>query len=519
MRPVALLLLCLATCAGLGAVGAAQQPRLRMQPITVSAAPAEGAANGGLGPSSGPERFSGYFKLNRTYDAHMFFFYFQARVEPENAPVVLWMTGGPGCSSELAVFFENGPWNINKDLTLTETKYGWDAHAHMIFVDQPINTGFSYSEDPRDRCYDEACVSNDMVDFLSEFFKARPELQDREFFVTGESYAGHYVPAVASRVFHASRSGEVVPPINLQGLAIGNGLTDPAIQYGAYSDYALMNGLIGQGMHSSLKMLYPVCRLALNICDGLDWSFECLLAVEVCQITQFAPIMAVNPDMNVYDIRKKCEGPLCYREFEILDDFLNQDSVRKELGVGDREWEACNMDVHSDMMADWGHNFDTVLPELLAAGVRVMIYVGDQDLICNWVGNKQWVDALPWAGAARWSAAAEKPWIVRGKQAGTVQAVGPLSFVRVHQAGHMVPMDQGLHGLDMITRFTRNMPLAADDDEQTASSTTSAAEEQPRPAASEVEVGLMKRGAGEQTILAGATWQIRRAQPGGHGEQ
>jgi carboxypeptidase C (cathepsin A) len=73
-----------------------------------------------------------------------------------------------------------------------------------------------------------------MVDFLGEFFKAKKQLQGRPFYVTGESYAGHYVPAVASAVYHASRSGEVEPPINLQGLAIGNGLTDPAIQYGAY---------------------------------------------------------------------------------------------------------------------------------------------------------------------------------------------------------------------------------------------------------------------------------------------
>ena len=331
----------------------------------------------------------------------------------------------------------------------------------------------------------------------------------------GESYAGHYVPAVASAVFHASKSGQLDPPVNLQGLAIGNGLTDPAIQYGAYSDYALMNGLIGQAMHDRLKMvggvgrpgwglrwrpgwglgrvvytgslqvaahaaawrgvlpaglvgqskaaagglrrcfrvspplpplpsspssplhsslppflppltvfpaqqnatpvclqLYPACRVALEVCDGLDWAFECLLAVQWCQMSQFAPVMLVNEGMNVYDIRKKCEGPLCYREcdcmctgactaaactaarsrppalahclppacslptaspllclicmacllcllclpageFEVLDRYLNQPSVRKALGVGDIEWESCNMDVHSDMMSDW----------------------------------------------------------------------------------------------------------------------------------------------------------------------
>jgi carboxypeptidase C (cathepsin A) len=472
---------------------ARDQQRLTMQPISLVGS-AAAAANG-----QGPERYSGYFKLNRTYDAHMFFFYFQARVEPdsEDTPVVLWMTGGPGCSSELAVFFENGPWNINPDdLSVSETKHGWDVHHHMIFVDQPVNTGFSYSDDDRDRCYDEECVSNDMLDFLQEFFKSVPKLQGRKFFVTGESFAGHYVPAVASHIFHATQSGEAQPPINLQGLAIGNGLTDPAIQYGAYSDYALQNKLIGPLMHSNLKLLYPACKFALELCDTLSWDFECILAVQFCQMTQFAPIMMENFQMNVYDIRKECEGALCYSEFEVLDRYLNQPSVRKALGVGDREWESCNMEVHSDFMGDWGHNYDVVLPELLSAGVRVMIYVGDQDFICNWVGNRQWVDVLPWDGSKRWAAAVEETWLVDGEEAGSVTAVDGFSFVKVAQAGHMVPMDQPKHGLDMITRFTRGEPLST-------AGPSAASSYVRRPPADQSSARL----------LPGAMWQLRRAMP------
>ncbi len=67
----------------------------------------------------------------------------------------------PPCMPALSL--PAGPWNINPDdLSLAETKYGWDVHHHMIFVDQPVNTGFSYSDDDRDRCFDEECVSSDM---------------------------------------------------------------------------------------------------------------------------------------------------------------------------------------------------------------------------------------------------------------------------------------------------------------------------------------------------------------------
>lgn len=206
-----------------------QSSRLSLHKISSQSLRATGSLQDQLLNEDGPERYSGYFKLNRTYDAHMFFFFFEAREEPETAPVVLWMTGGPGCSSELAVFYENGPWNINEDLSLSETPYGWDRAAHMIYVDQPINTGFSWSEDDRDRCYDETCVSDDMLDFLQALWAARPELEGKDFYVTGESYAGHYVPAVASRVYQASKTGEINTKINLKGLAIGNGLTDPSI--------------------------------------------------------------------------------------------------------------------------------------------------------------------------------------------------------------------------------------------------------------------------------------------------
>ncbi len=111
--------------------------RLTEQPITLP-----------LPPTNGPEpkRISGYFKLNRTHDARMFYFLFQNRKLEQQAPVVLWMTGGPGCSSELAVFFENGPFHIRKNLTLELSEYGWDNVADLIYVDQPINTGFSYSD-------------------------------------------------------------------------------------------------------------------------------------------------------------------------------------------------------------------------------------------------------------------------------------------------------------------------------------------------------------------------------------
>lgn len=96
---------------------------------------------------------------------------------------------------------------------------------------------------------------------------------------------------------------------------------------------------------------------------------------------------------------------------------------------------------------------------MLAAGIRVLIYAGDQDLICNWLGNERWVDQLNWVGSDSWIKAEEEVWSVGEEEAGSVRQVGPLSFVKVFGAGHMSPMDKPPQTLHMLTAFTRNKPL------------------------------------------------------------
>ncbi|KAI8464535.1 MAG: serine carboxypeptidase III precursor [Monoraphidium minutum] len=423
----------------------------------------EGAVSGGGVPLvDPPKRTAGYFKLNRTVDAHMFYFYYQSRARRSSDPVVLWMTGGPGCSSEIAILYENGPYGLNHNMTLFDNKWGWDVNSHMIFVDQPINTGFSWSDDPSDSVSSETVVSKDMLDFLQEFFEAHPELKDNDFFVSGESYAGHYAPAVANRVYRARELGEG-EPVNIQGVAIGNGLTMPAIQFGAYADFAQQNGLISEKTRDSINWWMPLCRWGAGLCNSYKWGWLCGLTLQYCQIAIFQRVLMAKPGVNVYDIRKECVGPLCY-DFSDADAYLNTPSVRKALGVGDRSWEECNMLVHAGFMGDFMRNFGDKLVPLLEDGIRVMIYAGDQDLICNWLGNRRWVDALEWEGKEGWAQAEERPWMVRGQQAGTVTSYDTLSFVRVYQAGHMVPMDQPEAALDMITRFTRGKSLAEDDE-------------------------------------------------------
>ncbi|KAH0904987.1 LOW QUALITY PROTEIN: hypothetical protein HID58_044490 [Brassica napus] len=388
---------------------------------------------------------AGYYKLPKSQGARMFYFFFESRKNKKDAPVVIWLTGGPGCSSELAMFYENGPFKIDKNMSLSWNEYGWDQASNLLYVDQPVGTGFSYTTDKSDIRHDEKGVSDDLYDFLQAFFAEHPKLTNNDFFITGESYAGHYIPAFAAR-----------------GFAIGNGLTNPALQYPAYPDYALEMGLITQSEHDRLKKIVPLCELSIKLC-GTDGTVSCLASYLVCN-TLFSGVINHAGGVNYYDIRKKCEGSLCY-DFSDMEKFLNLQSVRKSLGVGDIEFVSCSTSVYQAMLQDWMRNLEVGIPTLLEDGINLLVYAGEYDLICNWLGNSRWVNAMEWSGQENFKATNEVPFVVDGKEAGKLKSYGQLSFLKVHDAGHMVPMDQPEAALKMLKRWMENSLSGGDDDD------------------------------------------------------
>lgn len=393
---------------------------------------------------------AGYYQIQHSHAARMFYFFFESRNSKKD-PVVIWLTGGPGCSSEMALFYENGPFTIAKNLSLVWNEYGWDQASNLIFVDQPIGTGFSYSSDRRDIRHNEKGVSDDLYDFLQAFFTEHPEFAENDFYITGESYAGHYIPAFAARVHKGNIAKEELH-INLKGFAIGNGLTNPEIQYKAYTDYALEMGLIKEADYKRINLILPVCETAIKLC-GTDGTLSCMASYVVCN-TIFNGIMVLAGNINYYDVRKKCEGSLCY-DFSNLETLLNKRSVRDALGVGDIDFVSCSPTVYQAMLVDWMRNLEVGIPVLLEDGIKLLVYAGEYDLICNWLGNSRWVHAMEWSGQKEFVASPEVPFEVDDSQAGFLKSYGPLSFLKVHDAGHMVPMDQPKAALEMLKRWTR----------------------------------------------------------------
>jgi len=236
--------------------------------------------------------------------------------------------------------------------------------------------------------------------------------------------------------------------LNLQGVAIGNGWVDPYDQYPAYVEFALENKLISTPTYYLLKGAMKLCQGLLKTGIWPIAFFECQLSITAIMGIPFAP------NFNLYDIRKKCDSPpLCY-DFANMDKFIARDDVRAELGVAKRSWTSCNMLVHTIMLGDWVVNLQSSVTNLLANGIKVLVYSGDKDFVCNWRGGEAWTNSLPWAKTEEFKNLDYSTWNIQGKAAGEYKNIENLTFLRVYDAGHMVPMDQPSIALEMLNQFT-----------------------------------------------------------------
>ena len=156
--------------------------------------------------------------------------------------------------------------------------------------------------------------------------------------------------------------------------------------------------------------------------------------------------------MNPYDIRVPCgDNPLCY-DFSMVETWLQSRSTLDALHVtsDSSKWQSCNNKINAQFKNDWMKRFDPFVKDLLENEIRVMIYAGDVDFICNSLGNKAWTLGFDWSGKDAFNNESDKDWN-DGK--GTIRTSGGLTFLEVKEAGHMVPLDQPQAALDLLDQF------------------------------------------------------------------
>ncbi|KAM5438452.1 putative carboxypeptidase C [Microsporum ferrugineum] len=409
-----------------------------------------------LGIDPGVKQYSGYLDDNET-DKHLFYWFFESRNDPKNDPVVLWLNGGPGCSSLTGLFLELGPATIDKNLKIVPNPYSWNSNASVIFLDQPVNVGFSYSGSS---VSDTVAAGKDIYALLTLFFKQFPEYATQDFHISGESYAGHYIPVFASEILSHKNTN-----INLKSVLIGNGLTDPLTQYPQYRPMACGDGgypaVLDQGTCRSMDNSLERCLSLIETCYSSESAWVCVPAAMYCNSAIIGPYQQTG--MNPYDVRSKCEdmSSLCYPQLNTITEWLNQKSVMKALGVEVESYESCNGGINRDFLfhGDWMKPYHRLVPSLLEK-IPVLIYAGDADFICNWLGNLAWTNALEWPGHKKFAEAKMNDLKVvdnksKGKKIGQVKSSGNFTFMRIFGAGHMVPLNQPEASLEFFNRWLR----------------------------------------------------------------
>ncbi|KAG0167652.1 hypothetical protein DFQ30_005820 [Apophysomyces sp. BC1015] len=416
------------------------------------------------------KQISGYLDIDE--DKHFFFWFFESRNKPKEDPLVLWLNGGPGCSSLTGLFMELGPCVVNDagDDTYIN-KYSWNNNASLIFLDQPLNVGYSYGNGG---AKNSVAAAEDVYAFLQLFFKKFEQYSSLDFHIAGESYAGHYIPAIGS-VLNKQNKGEFMSTslrqhastlahINLKSLLIGNGLTDPLTQYKYYAEMACDNSygpVLDRETCDLMEARYPDCAKRIENCYNSKSIFTCLPAAMKCNRDQISPYQ--QSGRNPYDVRKDCKGGnLCYEILNSVQQYLDTPEVKEAVGASpDLKYESCNMQINFrfQLAGDWMRPYVEDVPPLLEDGIRVLIYAGDADFICNWMGNKAWTTKLLWNGSNDFNDAGDVDWVsdITGEKAGELRITpdNRFAFLRVYGAGHMVPYDQPEHALDMLNWWTK----------------------------------------------------------------
>ncbi|TMW56990.1 hypothetical protein Poli38472_002915 [Pythium oligandrum] len=424
---------------------------------------------------------AGYIKLPNKVDDHYWYWYFESRSNPATDPFVIWLTGGPGGSSLLGMFSENGPCTVQEDMTTKVNPYSWTHSANVLWLDQPTGVGFSYgAADDLDST--ETDVAENLYLFLQEFLRKHPELRENAFFLTGESFAGHYLPAsalyiVGQNAKHSNSSSDDVIHINLEGVAMGNPWTSPIVQTSTTTkvvkqireSYNIT--LVPESQLDEIKSRTDTCAEYHFECQKVPRNIMACVNATSCDV-DLTEILTGSV-RNQYDIREKCTevtfgmctNATASRHFE---EYLNLDHVRRHLNVNLERvpvWLEGSEDTNGFITGgDYSKAYDSTVADILEAGIRVIVYVGDADLVCHWPGNEAWTRALEWHGKEQFNAVEEEDFVTHDPldaaaapvRAGLLRSFENFALLRVFNAGHMVPQAQRAVALDLINRFFRD---------------------------------------------------------------
>ncbi|WOH06978.1 hypothetical protein DCAR_0626407 [Daucus carota subsp. sativus] len=418
---------------------------------------------------------TGYVGVDKSEDVQLFYYFVESQRKPKEDPVILWMTGGPGCSSfsGLAmgigpIYFKEVPYDGTLP-TLLLNPDAWTKTASMIFLDYPVGTGFSYGRTSIASRTDDNQAAAQAVQFVRKWLVSHPEFLSNPFYVGGDSYAGIFVPIITQMMSNGNEAG-LKPSINLKGYIAGNPKTFPA-ENNFSIPFSHGKGLISDELYESLIRscgfdLKPdpdstECTEAFeayNQCiDGIN-SFD-ILDIN-CPID--LPLRRLLSNENRVFSDRFGETSLSAQSIsdcladahELFDYWFNDEKVRNALHTRKKTietWTRCG-DVEYDGQIKDVRPYHA---NLSTKGYRSLIYSGDNDWLVPFQSTQAWIRGLNYSIFDDW-----RRWIVEDQIAGYTRTYSnKMTFATVKGGSHTAPDNRPAECYAMFERWVSEKPL------------------------------------------------------------
>lgn len=430
---------------------------------------------------------TGYVEVDEEHGARLFYYFIESERNPAEDPLILWITGGPGCSALSGLLFEIGP--LKFDVAgytegfprLVYFEDSWTKVSNVIFLDAPVGMGFSYSRE-------EAGLNVSLTEsgrqhhvFLRKWVAEHPEFASNPLYIGGDSYSGYTVPVTAMDIVATSSDEDEEPKLNLVGYLVGNAATDDRYDTGGKVPFMHGMGLISDELYEAAKQ---GCGGDFYVAPD-PTNARCASAMMAINMVTFAvnPVHILEPfcgaavradggsifqgygggarrSMLVRDdvrhpgffAKQRLGLPVECRDngYRLSYIWADDPEVREALGIHEGSigsWSRCTM------LSHYRHDVTTVIPyhvNLTKAGYRALVYNGDHDLDMTFVGTQEWIRSIGYPIVSDW-----RPWFANRQVAGFTRTYAHnLTFATVKGGGHTAPEYRPKECQAMLDRWT-----------------------------------------------------------------
>ena len=389
-------------------------------------------------------------------NAHIFYWFYGAQSNRrDQLPLTLWLQGGPGASSTgFGNFEEIGPVYQNN----TPRNTTWIKKTNLLFVDSPVGAGFSYVDFNAALTDNVTQIADDLLVVLKAFLKNLTIFKDVPFYIFGESYGGKMAAVFGQRLQETIESKKI--KCNFKGVALGDSLISPidsVLSWGRYlKELSLLDTQDFRDVQNSAGLSVSYYNQDLYKKSTEYWSKTRQLVSVFTDKVNMYNVLQHNTSPHSYS-NDLVDSYLAVYYQKNLENFMNT-VIKKKLKIipNNVKWGGQAADVFTHQSEDFMRPVIKAVDYLIANGLKVVVYQGQLDILCNIGSAEKWIEKLKWSGLSGFNLATRKPLYVDGKIGQTqafVKSFGNFNLYYVLNAGLMVPLDNGPMALKMLEQI------------------------------------------------------------------